>query len=128
MSGLPESKGTTATRFATHAGEPGVIYAANNRGLFKSDDAGRGWRALDIPWPKPGLGDGVDPFLGHREPRLLGDLGHLIHERRGLIVIDNEVRRLGHLPALGVLADVLDQGGPALALAGAGLPLGRGNV
>src|SRR5262249_37927040 len=43
MSGLPESRGTTATRFATHAGEPGVIYASNNRGLFKSDDAGRSW-------------------------------------------------------------------------------------
>ena len=27
MSGLPEAKGTTANRFATHAGESGVIYA-----------------------------------------------------------------------------------------------------
>ena len=43
MSGLPEAKGTTVSRFATHAGEPGVIYAANNRGLFRSDDAGRSW-------------------------------------------------------------------------------------
>jgi photosystem II stability/assembly factor-like uncharacterized protein len=60
MSGLPESKGTTATQFATHAGEPGVIYAANNRGLFKSADAGRSWKALDVPWPKPGLADGVN--------------------------------------------------------------------
>ena len=31
----------TASRFATHTGEPGVIYAANNRGLFRSDDVGR---------------------------------------------------------------------------------------
>jgi photosystem II stability/assembly factor-like uncharacterized protein len=59
MSGLPEAKGTTASRFATHAGEPGVIYAANNRGLFRSDDAGRSWKFLDIPWPEPGLADGV---------------------------------------------------------------------
>jgi hypothetical protein len=59
MAGLPEPKGTTAARFATHAGEPGVIYAANNRGLFRSDDAGRGWKALDIPWASPGLADGV---------------------------------------------------------------------
>jgi photosystem II stability/assembly factor-like uncharacterized protein len=59
MSGLPESTGTTATRFATHAGEPGVIYATNNRGLFKSDDAGRRWKALDLPWPEPGLANGV---------------------------------------------------------------------
>ena len=60
MSGLPEAKGTTVTRFATHAGEPGVIYAANNRGLFRSDNAGRGWKALDLPWPEPGLTDGVE--------------------------------------------------------------------
>jgi photosystem II stability/assembly factor-like uncharacterized protein len=59
MRGLPESKGTTVSRLATRAGEPGVIYAANNRGLFRSDDAGRSWRALDLPWPKPGLADGV---------------------------------------------------------------------
>jgi photosystem II stability/assembly factor-like uncharacterized protein len=59
MSGLPESKGTTATRFATHAGEPGVIYAANNRRLFKSDDAGRSWKALELHWPEPGLANGV---------------------------------------------------------------------
>jgi photosystem II stability/assembly factor-like uncharacterized protein len=59
MSGLPDGKGTTASRFATHAGEPGVIYTANNRGLFKSVDAGRSWKALDVPWPKPGLADGV---------------------------------------------------------------------
>jgi hypothetical protein len=60
MSGLPGAKGTTANRFATHAGEPGVIYAANNRGLFRSDDAGRSWKALDLAWPEPGLADGVE--------------------------------------------------------------------
>ena len=36
MSGLPLAKGTTVSQFATHAGEPGVIYAANNHGLFRS--------------------------------------------------------------------------------------------
>ena len=60
MSGLPEAKGTTVSRFATYAGEPGVIYAANNRGLFRSDDAGRSWKALDVPWPEPGLADGLE--------------------------------------------------------------------
>jgi photosystem II stability/assembly factor-like uncharacterized protein len=60
MSGLPEAKGTTVTRFATHPGEPGVIYAANNHGLFRSDDAGRSWKTLELPWPKPGLEDGVE--------------------------------------------------------------------
>jgi hypothetical protein len=59
MSGLPEAKGTTVSQFATHAGEPGVIYAANNRGLFRSDDAGRSWKALVFPWPELGLADGV---------------------------------------------------------------------
>jgi hypothetical protein len=59
MSGLPQATGTTASRFATHASEPGVIYAANNRGLFRSEDAGRSWTALDITWPDPGLEDGV---------------------------------------------------------------------
>ena len=59
MNGLSEAKGTTVSRFATHASEPGVIYAANNRGLFRSGDAGRSWKALDLPWPEPGLADGV---------------------------------------------------------------------
>src|SRR5215831_3270356 len=60
MSGLPQAKGTTVSRFATHAGEPGVIYAGNNRGLFRSDDAGQSWKALDLDWPEPGLADGVE--------------------------------------------------------------------
>jgi photosystem II stability/assembly factor-like uncharacterized protein len=60
MSGLPEANGTTVSQFATHAGEPGVIYAANNHGLFRSDDAGRSWKALDLPWPEPELEDGVE--------------------------------------------------------------------
>src|SRR5580698_1714773 len=59
MSGLPQAKGTTVSQLATHAGEPGVIYAANNQGLFRSDDAGRSWKALDLAWPEPGLQDGV---------------------------------------------------------------------
>jgi hypothetical protein len=60
ISGLPEANGTTTSRFATHAGEPGVIYSANNRGLFRSDDAGRSWKDLDLSWPEPRLADGVE--------------------------------------------------------------------
>ena len=61
MSGLPGAKATTVSRFATHAGEPGVIYAANNHGLFRSGDAGRSWKAMDdLPWPEPGLTDGLE--------------------------------------------------------------------
>src|ERR1700757_4543020 len=59
MNSLPAAKSTTVSHFATHAGEPGVIYAANNRGLFRSDDAGRSWKAIDLPWPGSGRGDGV---------------------------------------------------------------------
>ena len=59
MSGLPPAGGTTASRFATHASERGVIYAANNRGLFRSEDAGRNWKVLDIPWPEAALAAGV---------------------------------------------------------------------
>jgi hypothetical protein len=59
MSGMPTAKGTTVTHFATNADEPGVIYAANNRGLFRSADAGRSWLAMDLPWPGRGLADGV---------------------------------------------------------------------
>ena len=29
-------------------------------GRFRSDDAGRSWKALDLPWPEPGLEDGVE--------------------------------------------------------------------
>jgi photosystem II stability/assembly factor-like uncharacterized protein len=63
MNGLPEAKGTTVSRFATHASEPGVIYAANNRGLFRSEDAGRSWNVLDITWPEPGLSKGVEALV-----------------------------------------------------------------
>jgi len=60
MQGLPDARGTTASRFATHPDEPGVIYAANNRGLFRSTDAGRSWKALDISWPRRAFAHGVE--------------------------------------------------------------------
>ncbi len=59
MSGLPSAKGTTASRFATHVSEPGVIHAANNRGLFRSDDGGRSWKALDLGLQESRITDGV---------------------------------------------------------------------
>ncbi|HVH31563.1 MAG TPA: glycosyl hydrolase [bacterium] len=60
MEGLPGGRGTTASRFATHPDERGIIYAANNQGTYRSDDAGRTWRALDIPWPSRALAQGVE--------------------------------------------------------------------
>jgi len=59
MQGLPDGRGTTASRFAAWSGERGVIYAANNHGAFRSADAGRTWRALDIPWTQHPLGSSV---------------------------------------------------------------------
>jgi len=47
---LPTGTGTLRAVLAT-TGEPGVVYAATNHGLFRSTDAGETWRALDVPWP-----------------------------------------------------------------------------
>jgi photosystem II stability/assembly factor-like uncharacterized protein len=61
--GLPGAQGTVASRFATSPDEPGVIYAANNRGLFQTSDAGRSWSALHIPWPPRAFAHGVDALV-----------------------------------------------------------------
>ncbi len=63
MQGLPDARGTTASRFATHPEEPGVVYAANNRGLFRSADAGRSWKALEVSWPPRALAQGVEALI-----------------------------------------------------------------
>jgi len=60
MQGLPDARGTTVSRLATHPDEPGAVYAANNRGVYQSVDAGRAWKALDIPWAHGALGHGVE--------------------------------------------------------------------
>ncbi len=60
MEGLPDAQGTIASRFATHPGEPGVIYAANNHGVFRTTDAGQTWKALEIPWPRRAFAHGVE--------------------------------------------------------------------
>ncbi len=60
MEGLPDGRGTIASRFATHPDEPGVIYAANNHGVFRTADAGQTWKALEIPWPQRAFARGVD--------------------------------------------------------------------
>lgn len=49
--GLPPAHGMLASVLTTHDAEPGVFYAANNHGLFRSADAGSTWEALSIPWP-----------------------------------------------------------------------------
>ena len=47
--GLPDRKGMTRLMFASGANEPGVFYAASNRGVFRSADAGLTWGALPLP-------------------------------------------------------------------------------
>jgi hypothetical protein len=51
LDGLPASQGMLASSLAANAAEPGVFYAANNQGVFRSPDAGLTWERLAIPWP-----------------------------------------------------------------------------
>jgi hypothetical protein len=51
QNGLPEQQGTLASVLATTEAEPGVFYAANNRGVFRSTDAGLHWEQLSVTWP-----------------------------------------------------------------------------
>lgn len=46
-----EPAGTLATVLAANPAEPHVFYAANNRGLFRSPDAGRSWERIALEWP-----------------------------------------------------------------------------
>jgi hypothetical protein len=49
--GLPPPQGLLISVLATHEGEPGVFYAASNRGIFCSTDTGISWEELPIAWP-----------------------------------------------------------------------------
>ena len=49
--GLPAQPGTLASILASNEAEPGVFYAANNQGIFRSPNAGVTWEELPIPWP-----------------------------------------------------------------------------
>jgi hypothetical protein len=48
-SGLPVGDGVLRAVLAT--GDAGEFYACNNRGLFRSTDAGETWQEMAIPWP-----------------------------------------------------------------------------
>lgn len=63
MDGLPEGRGTVASRFTAHLGEAGVIYAANNHGVFRTADAGRSWAPVEIPWPEGAFAQGVEALV-----------------------------------------------------------------
>src|SRR5438132_9169895 len=49
--GLPTARGLLASVLAANEAEPGVFNAGNNKGLFRSADAGSTWEELPIPWP-----------------------------------------------------------------------------
>jgi len=49
MDGLPEPEGTVRSDLA--AGPDGRLYALNNNGIYRSDDAGERWDRLGVEWP-----------------------------------------------------------------------------
>ena len=63
MDGLPNARGTVASRLATHREEPGVFYAANNHRIFRPGDEGLTWQALEIEWPEGIFRRGVDALV-----------------------------------------------------------------
>lgn len=50
--GLPEPTGTTISTLVVDPEENGVVYAANNRGVYISSDRGESWNRIDITWPE----------------------------------------------------------------------------
>jgi hypothetical protein len=59
LDGLPETRGTTRAMLAADPAEAGVFYAANNRGVFRSADAGERWERIPLPWPDDYVRQGV---------------------------------------------------------------------
>ncbi|MGH9896853.1 MAG: glycosyl hydrolase, partial [bacterium] len=59
----PDAEGTIASRLATTPTEPGIAYAANNHGVFRTGDRGQTWQALDIPWPQRAFTRGVEALV-----------------------------------------------------------------
>lgn len=60
--GLPEPRGTTIATLTTHQTEPDAVYAATNRGIFRSGDAGATWKQVEIRWPEEFLSESVQGF------------------------------------------------------------------
>jgi photosystem II stability/assembly factor-like uncharacterized protein len=57
--GLPEARGTTISSLVADPHEHGVVYAANNRGIYRSDDMGESWERLEIEWSSEYEGERV---------------------------------------------------------------------
>ena len=50
VGGLPKPEGTTASFLIPNGNTLGEFYAFNNRGIFVSEDSGRSWKSLEVPW------------------------------------------------------------------------------
>ena len=49
--GLPEPAGTTISSLVADPSDAGVVFAANNRGIYRSSDMGASWEQLGLPLP-----------------------------------------------------------------------------
>ncbi len=63
VEGLPEPRGTTRHVLAADPARAGTFYAACNRGVYRSTDAGSSWERLDVEWPGRYVEDTVSAFV-----------------------------------------------------------------
>lgn len=49
---LPSTEGRLASVLAADPSQPGLFYALNNQGLYRSPDTGISWQRVQIPWPE----------------------------------------------------------------------------
>jgi hypothetical protein len=63
MKGLPPALGMTAPILAIDPVEPGVYYAACNRGVYRSANGGHAWEPLAIPWSDDAAGRRIRSLL-----------------------------------------------------------------
>ena len=50
--GLPSPDGSSVFSLVSHPEKAGVFYAVNNIGCYRSDDSGKTWSELSLPWPE----------------------------------------------------------------------------
>lgn len=50
--GLPPPDGSPAFTLASHEAAPGVFYAVNALGVYRSHDSGKHWERLPVAWPE----------------------------------------------------------------------------
>lgn len=61
QAGLPDGRGTTVSVLLSTG--PGDFWAANNRGVYRSTDAGRNWQRVRLPWADAYTGRDVVAFV-----------------------------------------------------------------